>query len=226
MNFAYLLYLTGFQLGVCLAATQLSVSYTFTGSAQSFTVPDGVTKLSINLCGASGGGGYGIGGYGLCLTYPEAPVIPGQLLYIFLGGINGYNGGGKASGSGFSGGGASDIRTNFTDLSSRLIVAGGGGGAGYNGQYYNKGGSANYSSGSGSGAGYLASMSAGGAGGKYSTYPNGSAGVFGYGGNSAANGGGGGGGWYGGGKVSWMFGLLLRFLIRRRNECWWRWRKF
>ena len=43
----------------------------------------------------------------------------------------GYNGGGGAQrGNTGTGGGATDIRTSQSDLSSRILVAGGGGGAG------------------------------------------------------------------------------------------------
>lgn len=52
-------------------------------------------------------------------------VTPGELLYIFVGGKgNAYN-------SDYtSGGGESDIRTNSSDLTTRLVVTGGGGGGG------------------------------------------------------------------------------------------------
>lgn len=70
-------------------------------------------------------------------------MTAGQILYIFVGGDDvvgaGYNGGGNAGWAGLRGGGGSDIRSNSTDLMSRLIVAGAGcgggnyGGAGGNG---------------------------------------------------------------------------------------------
>ena len=59
-------------------------------------------------------------------------MTAGQILYIFVGGDDvvgaGYNGGGNAGWAGLRGGGGSDIRSNSTDLMSRLIVAGAGGG--------------------------------------------------------------------------------------------------
>ena len=58
-------------------------------------------------------------------------MTAGQILYIFVGGDDvvgaGYNGGGGADRYGRQGGGGSDIRSNPTDLMSRLIVAGAGG---------------------------------------------------------------------------------------------------
>ena len=71
------------------------------------------------------------------------PVTPGETLYANVGqngqvGVNApatFGGGGSANVSGYapgaSGGGASNIRTVSGDLSSRLLVAGGGGGCGY-----------------------------------------------------------------------------------------------
>jgi Glycine rich protein len=91
------------------------------------TVPTGVSKVFVNATGAQGDGGrdtVGLGGW----VQASLSVIAGQTLYIFVGGAGisrraGYNGGGNGGG-----GGGSDIRTNKTDVMSRLIVAGGGGG--------------------------------------------------------------------------------------------------
>lgn len=72
-------------------------------------------------------------------------MTAGQILYIFVGGDDvvgaGYNGGGVADWEGSRGGGGSDIRSNPTDLMSRLIVAGaGGGGSRYFGRTGGNGG--------------------------------------------------------------------------------------
>ena len=58
------------------------------------------------------------------------PVTPGQTLHVYVGGQNGYNGGGLGVAPGGNGGGASDVRVLPGAVSDRVIVAGGGGGGG------------------------------------------------------------------------------------------------
>ena len=111
---------------------------------QSFLVPNGVTYIEVDAYGAQGGystGGIagGLGGW----TSAGFSVAPGETLYVFVGGqgetvatgiaSGGFNGGGNSgecSGNyaGSGGGGATDIRRGGTDLTDRIIVAGGGGG--------------------------------------------------------------------------------------------------
>jgi Glycine rich protein len=59
-------------------------------------------------------------------------VTAGQKLYIYVGGGgstgNSFNGGGSGYYGYCGGGGATDVRTISGNLTSRLIVAGGGGG--------------------------------------------------------------------------------------------------
>jgi Glycine rich protein len=107
------------------------------------TVPTGVSKVFVNATGAQGDGDRDLAGLGGWVQ-ASLSVIAGQTLYIFVGGAGisrraghpigaGYNGGGGASFySDGGGGGGSDIRTNKTNVMSRLIVAGGGGGGSYN----------------------------------------------------------------------------------------------
>lgn len=55
-------------------------------------------------------------------------------IYVYVGGRNGYNGGGKGCSAHVfcgCGGGATDIRIGGVDLENRIIVAGGGGGGSY-----------------------------------------------------------------------------------------------
>ncbi|MBK9300735.1 MAG: T9SS type A sorting domain-containing protein [Bacteroidetes bacterium] len=122
------------------------ITFNFTGAAQTYTVPAGVTSINIETWGAQGanaavGGTGGLGGY----AAGTLAVVPGQILNIYVGGQNGYNGGGVGGLNGNSvgggpslgnapnGGGATDIRVGGVGLGNRVIVAGGGGGAGYNG---------------------------------------------------------------------------------------------
>ncbi|WP_370109728.1 Ig-like domain-containing protein [Streptacidiphilus sp. MAP12-33] len=145
--------------GLFAAAPQPSCSYSAVGS-DTFTVPDGVTAVTVDLSGAEGGSaaGYidphpagpgapgGLGGE----TRATLPVTPGQTLQITLGaaGVPGSSrhgefarpggpghgrGGGGAHGGGGSGGGGSDVRVGAFGGSDRVLVAGGGGGAGNGG---------------------------------------------------------------------------------------------
>jgi hypothetical protein len=150
--------------GVALAAdgdcqpsgSQVVCTFTYTGNAQSWTVPEGVTQATFDVSGAQGGGTPDLfepailpGGKGGEAT-ATIPVTPGEMLQVNVGGkggdgangpggAGGFNGGaaggvGCCSGPG-GGGGASDVRRD-TDasgafaLAERIIVAGGGGGRG------------------------------------------------------------------------------------------------
>jgi len=131
-----------------------SQTFTYTGSAQEFVVPTGVSTLTVDARGAAGGTGQlsaatgGAGGRIQC----QLEVAPGQVLQLYVGGegahhangaLGGWNGGGNGTTTGTTntcgayggggGGGASDIRTGGTALSNRVIVAGAGGGGGGNG---------------------------------------------------------------------------------------------
>ena len=173
-----------------------SQTFKYTGKKQHFTVPAGVTRVTITADGASGGqctsscDGYGTPGNG---GYVKAtiPVTPGERLFVFVGGHKGYNGGatGSSSYSFGNGGGASDVREGGTGLKDRVIVAGGGGGggliiywpsigdggnggqgggrAGTSGGY----GSGDDTGGQGGGAGTQHGGGAGGAGGQYKMKP-------------------------------------------------------
>ena len=126
------------------SSASVTYSYYYTGTVQSFTVPYGVTTITVQAYGAQGGEGWyngGLGGY----VSASLKVTPGQVLYLYVGGAGsssyynahpsgGYNGGGYGSANacsgwyGGGGGGATDIRTTSGVLASRIVVAGGGGG--------------------------------------------------------------------------------------------------
>ena len=103
--------------------------FEYTGSMQSWIVPDGVTSIILDAYGAQGSnptfGGWGGRARG------SLAVTPGQELFLYVGGsgwTGGWNGGGNTlDGNGRRGGGASDVRIGGTALSNRIIVAGGGG---------------------------------------------------------------------------------------------------
>ncbi|MCZ2141503.1 MAG: hypothetical protein LC096_08970, partial [Bacteroidia bacterium] len=170
-------------------------TFNYTGAMDSLTVPAGVTQVTINAFGAEGVGVGFVPGKG-GRAQGKMNVTPGQKLYIFVGGQNGYNGGGLGKGIA-NGGGASDVRTGGKTLADRVIVAGGGGGAG--GDNWN----CNVGSGNGGGGTPVGSNFVGGAGGAGYTSGTGcgtdGANVGGNGGTGTHGGGGGGGGLTSGG---------------------------
>lgn len=130
-----------------------TVTVPYSGAMQSWTVPAGVTSITVDAQGGAGGlnsdelaysdrEGYG------ARVQAVLAVTPGQVLNIFVGGkgsdgtsvsggAGGYNGGGNGNWgftpyAGGGGGGATDIRIGGTLLTDRVVVAGGGGGAGLN----------------------------------------------------------------------------------------------
>jgi hypothetical protein len=199
-----------------------TLTFNYTGNIQTWIVPPCVTSINVTLKGGKGGGING--GLGSCISHPNIPVTPGQILQINVGGMGnlglnsgGWNGGGTGKTSNIltnhsgGGGGGSDIRISPYALGNRIIIAGGGGGMG-GGTTDAAGGNAicvngnNGSStfGGGGGGGTQALGGFGGIGWGAGTL--GLPGILGTGGAGATDncynvgpGGGGGGGYYGGG---------------------------
>ncbi len=195
--------------------TAASQTFSYTGSAQTFTVPAGVTSITIETFGAQGGAGMAsnvnYGGY----SKGTFNVTPSAILNVYAGGqptgiTGGFNGGGTGESGGLGGGGATDVRTAGNTLNDRIIVAGGGGGAGFWSSTTTVvvGG---VGGGLVGGDGYRGIPAIpGGMGGTQTSSGNGTcgsmnnpivAGGFGFGGTSTScgcDGYGGGGGWYGG----------------------------
>ncbi len=131
---------------VLTVVTPTTTTFNFTGGAQTFTVPAGVSSINITTLGAEGGAGAiggngsagGAGGRGSRATGTLA-VTPGQVLTIFVGGAGGaptagFNGGGTGGNANSGGGGgASDVRFPGASSADRIIVAGGGAGGGRGG---------------------------------------------------------------------------------------------
>lgn len=192
------------------------LSYAFTGGVEEFPFYPG--KYKLECWGASGGNRSTsvLGGYG---GYSTGELEIQELIagYIYVGGAGssitgGFNGGGSGGSSGGQGGGGgTDIRLGQDSLYARVIVAGGGAGAGYTTGSANPAGCGGGLNG---GDGYYNDFT--------NAYPNGSnrdasgatqtkggiswhsvsgtEGTFGVGGNGYNYYcGGGGGGWYGGG---------------------------
>jgi len=109
------------------AATTLW-QYNYTGRVQNFTAPaKGIYQ--IEAYGAQGGNVSGANGGKGSSTIGRILLSKNQALNIYVGGQNGYNGGGAGSTYQAVGGGATDIRLNGTAISNRILVAAGGGGA-------------------------------------------------------------------------------------------------
>ena len=187
--------------------------FSYTGASQEYEVPkDGY--YYIEMAGAEGEGDYnGAGAKTSGYIYLEQ----GEMLYFYVGGTDGYNGGGQGSTRSniYSGGGATDVRLvsgewdNNSSLISRIMVAGGGGVESHGG-YGGPGGTLYGGDGvyniTGTYTGTIANglggtQNSGGAAGAFNwtgTAPT--AGSFGKGGTGNSDyGGNGGGGYYGGG---------------------------
>ena len=206
----------------------VTYSFGYTGSAQTFTIPSGVDSVFMQVWGAQGGTSTAAGGKG---GYSEGKmaVTAGDVLNVYVGGAGieltasandgGFNGGGGAGkGSSYnsaSGGGGSDIRVNSTSLYARAIVAGGGGGgAGASGSNLAVGGVGGGLTGgngihtsntvgsptqSSTCGGSGATQTSQGYGSTRSAQTTGAFGQGGWGYPVSSGSGGGGGGWYGGG---------------------------
>lgn len=204
------------------------ITFSYTAANQTWTVPENVTTIFVEVYGAQGGDhpeGF-IGGKG-GLVKGYMVVTPGTTLFLTVGGksttktaVYGFGGNGGYSTSNNAkisnaGGGLSCISTAFPISHSNVIIVAGGGGSSASG-YSGNGGNAGGSSGSDGIGNYGGTptrgkggtlTSGGGAGSQYdpnSTAPTaGSALKGGNGGivspNTWSGGGGGGAGYYGGG---------------------------
>ncbi len=159
-------------------------NYTYTGTVQQWTIPSGVKEINVTLAGAAGnsttfpGNSKVSGGPGANFT---TPILTTGLstIYIFVGGMNGWDGGGSGGTSpagtgdyGGNGGGQSLICTGGAtcNMSQADVIAdaAGGGGAGGSTSYHTTGGGAGGAAGGGGpplAAGPAAGNGAGGSGG-------------------------------------------------------------
>lgn len=145
--------------GGTFTASPPTCTYTAVGT-DTFTVPEGVSAVTVDVFGAEGGSAAGFvtpnppnegapGGLG-GETRAGLAVSAGQNLQITVGGAGSSGssrrgeyarpggtghgaGGGGAHGGGGSGGGATDVRIGAFGPADRVLVAGGGGGAGNGG---------------------------------------------------------------------------------------------
>lgn len=99
-----------------------TITFSYTGNVQTYTVPAGVTNVTISASGAQGGGNAG-GGLGALMSGDFA-VTPGETIYIVVGQQGQLQIGGQSQNSS-GGGGGSFVYRNANML---LLAAGGGGG--------------------------------------------------------------------------------------------------
>ncbi|MDC1402602.1 glycine-rich protein, partial [Flavobacteriaceae bacterium] len=194
-----------------------SISYSFTGSVQYWPVPAGVTNIDVDGFGAAGKSSSSSSNSNLTSSggkggRVQATLIttPGEVLEIYIGGRNGFNGGGQAVDNSGSGGGATDIRQQGSSLADRIYVAGGGGGGARHRSSYRggNGGAGGGLIGAQGGNGvYQGGGGNGGSGGSQSQGGNingvlgaGGDGYYNQGNNQYTSSGSGGGGYYGGGR--------------------------
>ncbi len=168
-------------------------TFNFYNGPQTFTVPNGISTVTLQCWGSQGATATGgLGGY----ATGNLSVGSGQQLYVYVGGQDGTNGGGI--GNSGNGGGASDVRVGGTGYANRIIVGGGGGGGygGFSGGYGGGtvGGPSGYSNNNNAAQGGT-QIGGGNWGGGFGT-----GGLSDYNGGGGYAGSGGGGGWYGGGS--------------------------
>ena len=125
--------------GCATAAGVTTCTFDYTGAIEQWTVPSGVTSLTIDAYGAGGGDGgtFGVTGGKGAHVHGALAVSGGDTINVTVGGqgttypdgpTNAFGGGG-ASNYGGGGGGGSFVN----DGATALVIAGGGGGAGEDG---------------------------------------------------------------------------------------------
>jgi hypothetical protein len=193
----------------------VTVTYSYTGSNQSFSIPTGLTKLNAKMWGAGGGspgnsggaGGYSAGTITLTGLSSTFIIVVGRAGTGYgpnnsNGNFSPYGGGGNAGAIGFSGqgGGLSGIFNISVTHGNSLLIAGGGGGGGWDsGNHGGAGGGSTGQSGIGSNSGSGGTQSAGGGNGVSGAYGSALQGGSSPSSGDSGGGGGGGGGYYGGG---------------------------
>jgi hypothetical protein len=169
----------------------VTCTFSFTGGAQSFTVPADVTSINVAAFGAEGGGANISNGGGGGEAQAALAASAGDPIEVLVGGQGGnftdatagFNGGGAGGAGGTGGivngdpggggGGASDIRTGACaatascGLAARVLIGGGGGGSVAAGGSFTGAGGGGGSPSGGSGVGE--SDGGGGAGGASQT---------------------------------------------------------
>jgi len=185
----------------------MSQQATYYSGSGSYTVPPGVTQVTISAVGGAGGAGgqdcgngcgynYGVWGQ---YTSNVVSVSPGSTLNYYVG-ANGSQGGSNVTGGGAGAGGWGYYSGGRGGNTGSTGASGGGGGGGGASAVTTSGGSLLIVAGGGGGGGGRCNTSGSGTGGYTSTGggSNGSGSAGGDSGGDGAGGGGGGGGYVGG----------------------------
>ena len=169
------------------SGSQVTCTFYYTGKAQPWRVPEGVTSVTFVAYGAQGTAAGTAGGLGAAARATFA-VRPGAPVEIVVGGAAGFNGGGAGGGSvggGGGGGGATQVTygvgggagTNGSAGADGTVALGGGGGStgGVDGGYAGGGGGGGLYGGGGGGSAGVNGGAGGGGGGGASYGPRGTA---------------------------------------------------
>ena len=124
---AFTLLISGWFSGQAVAQ---STTFNYTGGLQSYPVPAGVTKVTIDASGAAGGSATNAAGGSGARLVASFTVTPGETLNVIVGGTGGIK-------PGQSGGGGGSFVYRTADAAGLLLAAAGGGGA-----YHDAGGGA------------------------------------------------------------------------------------
>ncbi len=136
------LYATALLTLAGLPAAAQTATFNYTGSAQTYTVPAGITRLGVTAAGGAGGRVSTLQLRSLgALVQATIAVVPGEVLTVTVGevGTDGrnapaFNGGGLGGYGAGGGGGATDLRRtgaatgDYLTARNALLVAGGAGG--------------------------------------------------------------------------------------------------
>ncbi len=120
-------------------------------SSQSWTVPDGVSKVDVFLVGGGGKANFVGGGGGFTEFYPDVTVVP-NTAYAVVVGAGGYTGNSQAANGGSSSFGVLSVGGGlgvYKDSSNLAGKGGSGGGAGYADSTWAVGGSGGSDGGNG-----------------------------------------------------------------------------
>ena len=173
----------------------VTCTFNYTGAADSFTVPAGVTQVTIDAKGAQGGGAFVHGGNGAEVS-GTLPVTSGSTLNVVVGGSPGV---GTDDGNFFGGGGGGSFVYTSADSAGLLIAAAGGGGEGIENPGLPGSSTQTATAGENSGGGAAGSAGGGGAAGVFTDSVSGQVSLVGGGGGAGAFGDGGSNPFAGGG---------------------------
>ena len=97
-------------------ANATTVTFNYTGAQQSWTVPSGVTSITVDAYGAGGGDSSGNSGGNGARIQTTLTVTPGDILYIYVGETGSDAAHGSTPSTSFNGGGKGGASNIVLDL--------------------------------------------------------------------------------------------------------------